>query len=107
MWGPREVFNELKWRHGALGDARVYYRHRGAPGDVADAAGRDVVELGRSFFELRGRGRHSTSIPYHRVLRIERAGEPVWERRVVSNASGAAVEAAAPGMRDDSDADMR
>lgn len=79
MHGPREVLNELRWRHDALGDATVYYRHRGAPGDVADVSGRDILATGSWFFERRARW-GSASIPYHRVLRIERGDDVLWER---------------------------
>ena len=80
VWGPREVLNELRWRHDALAQARVHYVHRGAPGDEKVAAGEEILRLETSFFILRGE-HGETSIPYHRVLRIERAGEVVWERR--------------------------
>lgn len=78
---PREVLNELKWRDRALARARVTYRHRGAPHDERTIEGNDIAELGRSFFELRSTRPFSSSIPYHRVLRIEVDGALVWERR--------------------------
>lgn len=79
MTSPRDVLNELKWRHHALADAHVLYRHRGAPGDVRDVSGRDILDLGRSFFERRTR-HGSASIPYHRVLAIEAEGRTLWKR---------------------------
>lgn len=81
MHGPREVLNGLKWRDGALDEAILTFVHRGAPGDVKVVEGRDVTKVGRSFFALRERRGRTTSIPYHRVVRIERDGALVWERR--------------------------
>lgn len=80
MHGPREVLNDLKWHEHALAEAEITFVHRGAPGDVKHVSGADVVDLGRSFFGLRERHGVS-SIPYHRVVRIERRGALVWERR--------------------------
>lgn len=54
--------------------------HRGAPGDERAAKGSDVVDIGASFFELRSVGPLPAMIPYHRVLRIDVDGSPVWER---------------------------
>ena len=62
------------------------YVHRGAPGDVRIVAGSEIAELGPSFMELRSEGPMPAMIPYHRVLRIELDGSPVWERR--AQASG-------------------
>jgi uncharacterized protein (UPF0248 family) len=69
---PREVLNEIKWRHQALDDAMVTYVHRGAPGDVLTISGKEITELGRSFFST-----GETMIPYHRIVRI------VFRQRVV------------------------
>lgn len=79
MWGPREVLNELKWRHGALEEAVIHYVHRGAPNDERVVGGADVLRLETSFLILRDR-HGEASIPYHRVFRILRGGEVVWER---------------------------
>lgn len=80
MWGPREVLNELLWRHQDLASARIHYVHRGAPGDERIVGGAQVLRLEASFVVLADE-RGETSIPYHRVFRIERHGEVVWERR--------------------------
>ncbi len=77
--GPRAQLNELKWHHDALEEATVHYVHRGAPGDRATIRGEDIVDLGRSFITIRtpdGEGQ----IPYHRVFRIDRGQEILWER---------------------------
>jgi uncharacterized protein (UPF0248 family) len=79
MWGPREVLNELRWRHDDLASARVFYVHRGAPDDTRVVGGDQVLRLETSFLVLADR-RGEAHIPYHRVFRIERHGETVWER---------------------------
>lgn len=80
MPNPRTLLNELKWHHDALDEVTVVYVHRGAPGDVASFEGRAILDLGRSFVEVEGPA-GGTMLPYHRIVRIERAGEVVWERR--------------------------
>lgn len=79
MVTPRDVLNELKWRHGALKKARICYRHRGAPMDEAWVQGGRVRDLGKSFMELEG-PMGGTMLPYHRILRIELDGDMVWCR---------------------------
>jgi len=67
---PREVLNELKWKHHALGEAEITYIHRGAPGDVLTIKGECIANLGRSFFETA-----DATVPYHRIIRIKWNGE--------------------------------
>lgn len=74
---PREVLNYLKWSDDrSLDDVTIYYLHRGAPGDIMSINGEDIVELERSFFVTA-----DTKIPYHRIRRIERRGEVLYEDR--------------------------
>ena len=80
LTGPRSTLNELRWRHDALEEAVIHYVHRGAPGDRAILRGEDITELGRSFITVVRDGEESM-IPYHRVFRIDRAEEVIWERR--------------------------
>jgi len=64
---PREVLNELKWRPGVdLDRARIHYEHRGTSGNARVISGKEIVDLGRSFFGIAG-----SKIPYHRIRRIE------------------------------------
>lgn len=70
---PREVLNEIKWRHDALEDAEITYIHRGAPGDVMTIGGKSIVSLGRSFFETA-----DPTIPYHRIVKIRLKGKLVF-----------------------------
>lgn len=76
----REVLNRFKWDPDRrFDDLTITYRHRGAPRDEATLPIGAVEELDRSFIVTDD----DTHIPYHRVLRIERAdGEAVWVRRV-------------------------
>jgi uncharacterized protein (UPF0248 family) len=78
--GPREVLNELKWRHEALDEAVVYYVHRGAPDDTGIVTGDRIRELHHSWIEIPG-PESNTMIPYHRVLRIDRGAQTIWTRR--------------------------
>jgi uncharacterized protein len=76
MGSARDALNELRWSEQRLGEAVIFYVHRGAPGDTRAVRGTDVLGLRRGFFDLRD----GASIPYHRVKRIEVAGEVVWAR---------------------------
>jgi uncharacterized protein (UPF0248 family) len=73
---PRDILNELKWRHGKdLGKAEIWYVHRGAPNDTMIISGRDILDITRSFMVLT-----NAHIPFHRVLRIVYEDEVVYER---------------------------
>lgn len=76
MTYPREVLNKVMWTGGlGIGDVVIWYVHRGAPGDVMRLDGAHVRRLDRWFFET-----DEASIPYHRVLRIDRGGETLFLR---------------------------
>lgn len=85
--GPRATLNELKWRYDALEEAVIRYEHRGAPDDVATAQGDAIDELGRSFITLR-KPDGEVQIPYHRIQRIERDGEVVFDRANMGGEAG-------------------
>ena len=73
---PREELNRLKWTDGeSLDEAIVWYIHRGAPGDFMRISGSQIRSLGRSFFET-----EDSSIPYHRILRIDYRGRTLFEK---------------------------
>lgn len=98
MTTARDFLNELKWHRGTLDEATIWYVHRGAPGDLASVQGSAVLELRRSFFDLPG----GTSIPYHRVQRVELQGKVVWERKAGPGPPRqGGGDAAAPGPGDD------
>lgn len=73
---PRFILNEIKWRYD-LGRCKVYYIHRGAPGDTRIIDGNAIIRMDRSFFILD----EDVHIPYHRIFRIDYEGEPVYEKR--------------------------
>ena len=73
---PREVPNRLKWNASEnLDEAIIQYVHRGAPGDVMSVNGSDIVSLDQGFFETA-----DSSIPYHRIVRIEYRGRVVFDK---------------------------
>lgn len=77
MDNPRDILNELKWRHKrSLEKARVYYIHRGAPGDFRVMKGEEIEDLGRSFIKS-----EEAHIPYHRVFKIEYGEDEVLLER--------------------------
>jgi uncharacterized protein (UPF0248 family) len=77
MLTPRDVLNRLKWKDGEdLGEAVIFYVHRGAPGNSKTVSGADIEKLEGFCFELNT----GTCIPYHRVYRITYRGETVFER---------------------------
>jgi len=72
----RETLNYLKWGEKCdFAEVLVEYVHRGAPGDTRTVRGDEIVEIGRSSFDLAG-----ASIPYHRVVRITHNGRILFQR---------------------------
>lgn len=72
----RETLNELKWRNDrCLERAVIYLTHRGAPKDTKIISGRGITSLGNSFFET-----PDSTIPYHRIFRIEYDGHTIFKR---------------------------
>lgn len=74
MTYPRQVLNRLKWAEGGLNGVVITYVHRGGIDDMAYVNGEDVSDLGRSFFTVR-----EGHIPYHRIIKIEKEGEVVFQ----------------------------
>ncbi len=74
MTYPRQVLNKLRWGDSGLHDVVITYIHRGAPDDLASVKGENISELGRSFFTVGG-----GPIPYHRIVKIEKEGEVVFQ----------------------------
>jgi len=71
----RGLLNEAKWR-GLAGETEVTYIDRGTPAGTATVRLDRVRELGTLFFFIG----ENTQIPYHRVVRITRGGEVVFQR---------------------------
>ncbi|MEM2282235.1 MAG: RNA repair domain-containing protein [Candidatus Hadarchaeales archaeon] len=76
---PKEVLDKLKWAEGKLGSARILIVHRGAPGNVREIRGSDIVSMNRSFMYVRS-APEPVAIPYHRIVKIEVDGECVWKK---------------------------
>jgi uncharacterized protein (UPF0248 family) len=73
----KQVLDELKWRKDRdLANAVIYYIHRGAPDDTKTISGKDILETDASFFTT-----SESSVPYHRIFRIEHKGAVIFERR--------------------------
>lgn len=75
---PRLLLNEIKWRFD-LRRCRVYYIHRGAPGNIKAVEGSAIRTIDRAFLILEGEP-HEVYIPYHRIARIEFDNRIVFER---------------------------
>lgn len=75
---PRDVLNDLRWHdgRGRLDGVRITLRHRGGLGDTAVLLGQDVADVTHGYLITRD----GTHLPYHRVLRIERGTDVVWDR---------------------------
>ena len=79
----RDILNKLKWHEDYdIANAEITYLHRGAPGDIMVIRGYDIIDIGKSFFTRYVDG-YETSIPYHRVRRIEYEGEVLFSRKQV------------------------
>jgi hypothetical protein len=73
---PREILNMLRWKEGeSLAEATIWYIHRGEPGDVMRVRGSTITGFRPGFFEM-----EDTTIPFHRVLRIDYRGETLFEK---------------------------
>ena len=64
----------MRWGDGGLHDVVITYIHRGGPDDLASVKGESITDLDRSFFTV-GEGQ----IPYHRIVKIEKKGEVVFQ----------------------------
>jgi uncharacterized protein (UPF0248 family) len=77
---PRDVLNEIRWRFDLRG-CRVYYIHRGAPGDTKIAEGSAIKSIDRAFLVLAGDAQDAY-IPYHRIFRIEYNNRIIFDRPI-------------------------
>ena len=75
---PRLILNEIKWRFD-LNRCKVYYIHRGAPGNIKMVEGSKVKNIERAFLVLEGVV-EDVYIPYHRIVRVEYDTQTVFER---------------------------
>lgn len=70
----KDILNEIKWTKD-LKKAEIWYVHRGAPNDTKIISGKDIVTIGKSFFDTA-----NASIPYHRIFKIVYEEKIVFER---------------------------
>lgn len=78
---PRILLNEIKWRFD-LNRCKVYYIHRGAPGDVRMIEGSIIRNIERGFMVIEGVV-EEVYIPYHRIIRIEYDSQMIFERKKI------------------------
>ena len=78
---PRDIFNEIKWRFD-LSKCKIYYIHRGIPGDIKVVDGSMIKSIERSFLVLYGIVEDSY-IPYHRITRIDFEEKTVFDRKTL------------------------
>jgi len=76
---PRDVLNKLKWYGQNLDRATVTIIHRGAPNDRREINGKDIINLGKGFMNVRS-PEGEVEIPYHRIVKIKVDNKVVWER---------------------------
>ena len=73
----RDILNELKWKEMDMSECSIQYVHRGVPGDTKTVSGKDIIDIGRSFFTLYP----DTMIPYHRILTIKYKGTILYMKK--------------------------
>ena len=81
----KDVLARLRWKDHVedWSTVLITIRHHGAPDDEKQVSGSRVTGLGTSFFEVDA----ETSIPYHRIQRIEWDGTVVYQRGSSSGTS--------------------
>lgn len=82
---PREILNKLIWTDNPdLLNVVIHYRHRGAPDDLKAIEGHQIVSIERSYFiigsEIHKDYDKRTSIPYHRIEKIQQNGKVIYDR---------------------------
>jgi len=60
-------------------DVEICYVNRGAPGDMSCTGGDRIIRLDAYYIEIESE-KGTTSIPYHRLIRIRYQGRNAWER---------------------------
>jgi uncharacterized protein (UPF0248 family) len=84
---PRNIFNEIKWRFD-LSKCKIYYIHRGAPGDIRIVDGGSIKNIEKSFMVLRGIV-EDVHIPYHRIFRIDYEEKIIFDRKSLKKTESA------------------
>ncbi len=60
-----------------MDECTIQYNHRGAPGDSKTVSGKNIANIGHSFFILYP----DTMIPYHRILKIKYKGTILYVKK--------------------------
>jgi uncharacterized protein (UPF0248 family) len=76
---PRIILNEIKWTKD-LKRTEIWYVHRGAPNNTKILSGKDIVTIGKSFFDT-----STATIPYHRIFKIVYEGKVLFIRSLSNN----------------------
>ena len=70
----RDILNEIKWTKN-IERAEIWFIHRGAQNNTKIINGKEIVHIGKSFFEIT-----TATIPYHRIFKIVYEGKVVFNR---------------------------
>ena len=73
----KDILNEIKWTKD-LEKAEIWYIHRGAPNDTKIITGKDIVTIGKSYFNTA-----TATTPYHRIIKIVYEGKTLFERTLL------------------------
>jgi uncharacterized protein (UPF0248 family) len=76
---PRDILNEIRWKHYDLCKCKIYYINRGSPGDMTNVEGDKIIEISRGFLTLKNIP-YEKYIPYHRIIKIEYEGKIAFIR---------------------------
>jgi uncharacterized protein (UPF0248 family) len=83
---PKDILNKIKWTppyNLKLAGVMVIYTDRKTKTGQNCFFGEDVLSLGASFITFQPHDDNSepTTMPYHRIERIELGGEKVWDAK--------------------------
>ncbi len=73
----RDILNEIKWTKN-IEKVEISYIHRGAHNSTKIISGKEIMNIGKSFFDTA-----TTSIPYHRIIKIVYEGKVMFDRRLL------------------------
>ena len=76
---PRLILNKIKWtKEFDLKKITIYYLHRGANDNKKIVYGIHLKSIEKSFIET-----NTSSIPYHRILKIEYGNKVIFDRKKI------------------------
>jgi uncharacterized protein (UPF0248 family) len=72
----KDLLNQIKWtKKNDFNKIIIFYLHRGALNNTKIIYGKDIKLIGKSFIET-----INSSIPYHRILKIEYDDKIIFNR---------------------------